>query len=98
HVTMMRPGNDPIGNLAIALNSRDAFGSEDRENRDLQIALTETTLRRGNLGLVEVVRQMNMPASENLLVIVDQFEELFRIGQDAKQEDGENDKAAFVKL
>ena len=97
HVALLRPGNDPIGNLARALNSRDAFGSE-AENRSLQIAITEATLRRGNLGLVEAVRQVNMPASENLLVIIDQFEELFRIAPGAQQEETENDKAAFVKL
>jgi WD40 repeat protein len=97
-VALLRPGNDPLGNLAAALNSPDAFGSEDEENRSLQIAITETTLRRGNLGLIEAVRQARMPASENLIVIADQFEELFRVGQGAKPEGAENDKAAFVKL
>ncbi|HKQ06771.1 MAG TPA: hypothetical protein VJ464_16675 [Blastocatellia bacterium] len=97
-VALMRPGNDPLGNLAAALNSLDAFGSEDEENRSLQIAITETTLRRGNLGLVEAVRQARMPESENLIVIADQFEELFRVAQGTKPESAENDKAAFVKL
>ncbi len=97
HVALLRPGNDPIGNLAQALNSRDAFGSE-AENRNLQVAITEATLRRGNLGLVEAVRQVNMPVSENLLVIIDQFEELFRVAPGAQPEEAENDKAAFVKL
>src|SRR5262245_24905716 len=76
-VSLMRPGNDPIGNLARALNQPEAFGSDDLENNSLQIAITETTLRRGGLGLVEVAQQ-NLPLNENLLVIVDQFEELFR--------------------
>jgi ABC-type glutathione transport system ATPase component len=97
-VALMRPGNDPIGNLARALNARDAFGSEDEENRSLQSAITEVTLRSGNFGLLEAARQASMPASENLLVISDQFEELFRIQHGAKNEDLENDKAAFVKL
>src|SRR5207253_2002358 len=66
-IALLRPGNDPIGNLAKALNSREAFGSEDQENRSLQIAITEATLRRRNLGLVEAVRQAGMPSSENLL-------------------------------
>src|SRR5262249_48774309 len=97
-VALMRPGNDPIGNLAKALCSRDAFGSEDEENRKLQIAVTEATLRRGNMGLGEGVRQTNMSATENLLVIADQFEELFRVEQGAKNEALENNKAAIVKL
>jgi len=101
-VALMRPGNDPIGNLARALNSPDAFGSDVEENRNLQIAITTATLRRGNLGLVEAVRQAGMPATENLVVIADQFEESFRVGHGAKgdesNEEEANDKAAFVKL
>ena len=98
HIALMRPGNNPIGNLASALNSHDAFGFADEENRNLQIAITEATLRRGNLGLIEAVRQANQPANENLLVIADQFEELFRVEQGAQNEELANDKAAFVKL
>src|SRR5262249_48682544 len=85
-VAVMRPGNDPIGNLAKAFCSRDAFGSDDEESQKFQIAITEATLRRGNLGMVEAVRQTNMLATENLLVIADQFEELFRIERGAKNE------------
>ena len=45
----------------------------------MQTAITETTLRRGRLGLVEAVRQnRHARSNENLLVVVDQFEELFR--------------------
>jgi WD40 repeat protein len=97
-VALMRPGNDPIGHLALALHSRDAFGPEDDENRSLQVAITEATLRRGNLGLVEAVRQMQMPKGENLLVLADQFEEIFRVDQGDDLRALENDKAAFVKL
>ncbi|HEX4951655.1 MAG TPA: hypothetical protein VFZ34_33665, partial [Blastocatellia bacterium] len=39
HIALLRPGNDPIGNLARALNSSDAFGSEDEDNRNLQIGI-----------------------------------------------------------
>ena len=38
------------------------------------------------LGLVDIVRQARLPAGTNLLVVVDQFEELFRyraLGADA---------------
>src|SRR6059058_29501 len=52
-VALFKPGNDPIGNLARALSSPEAFGSNDDANR----AIIETTLRRSALGLIEVVRQ-----------------------------------------
>jgi WD40 repeat protein len=97
-VAIMRPGADAIGNLARALNHTEVFGSEDPENNALQVAITEATLRRGGLGLVEAVRQANMPATENLLVVVDQFEEIFRVEQGRRDEGYENNKAAFIKL
>ena len=103
-IAIMRPGNDPVGKLAAAINSPDVLGSEDEENREIQIAITEATLRRGSLGLVEAVTQSGMPEHENLLVVVDQFEELFRFAREASRkakDEGEryqNDAAAFVKL
>jgi hypothetical protein len=62
-VALMRPGNDPLGALARALNTTDVFGSDDEENAALQTVITEATLRRGSLGLVESVKQNRMPQS-----------------------------------
>jgi ABC-type Fe3+/spermidine/putrescine transport system ATPase subunit len=100
-IALMRPGNDPIGNLARALNQRDVFGSGDPENEALQIAIAEATLRLGSRGLTETVRQNVMPSNENLLVVVDQFEELFRFAREARRANNynfDNESAAFVKL
>ena len=47
---------------------------------------------------MEAARLANLPPEEQLLVLVDQFEELFRVEQDANRHEAENDKAAFVKL
>jgi WD40 repeat protein len=97
-VAIMRPGSDPVGNLAQALNACDVFGSEIEENAAIQTAIAEATLRRGNLGLVDAVRQAAMPENENLLVLVDQFEEIFRFARVSEAETYHNDAAAFVKL
>jgi WD40 repeat protein len=97
-IAIMRPGNDPVGNLAQALNTPDVFGSEFAENAAIQTALTEATLRRGGLGLVDAVRQTLMPESENLLVVVDQFEEIFRFARVSQGKEYQNEAAAFVKL
>ncbi|HJZ66617.1 MAG TPA: hypothetical protein VKF81_00615, partial [Blastocatellia bacterium] len=99
-----RPGNDPIGSLALALNRPDVFGSDDHENTAIQIAVAKATLRRGSLGLVEAVRQTGMPEDQYLLVVVDQFEELFRFAREASRktkdesDSYQNEAAAFVKL
>ncbi|HEX6185160.1 MAG TPA: hypothetical protein VFZ44_14845 [Pyrinomonadaceae bacterium] len=97
-VCLMRPSNDPLGNLALALNATDVFGSDDEENRQIQTAVTEATLRRGSLGLVEAVRQNRMASNESLLVVVDQFEELFRFARVSGSEQYRYEAAAFVKL
>ncbi|MGH9847434.1 MAG: ATP-binding protein [Blastocatellia bacterium] len=97
-VALMRPSNNPIGNLARALSSPEVFGSDIKENAEIQAEVAEATLRRGNLGLVEAVRLALQTEDENLLVVVDQFEELFRFAREAGSTRYENDAAAFVKL
>ena len=67
-------------------------------SQSIHLSLTETTLRRGYLGLVEVARQARMAARESLLVVVDQFEELFRFKLSSQNPGATNEAAAFVKL
>ncbi|MBW4631676.1 MAG: WD40 repeat domain-containing protein [Iphinoe sp. HA4291-MV1] len=104
-VALMRPGNNPIGNLAQALNYPEVFGLDteidikiNTEDALIQTIITETVLRRGALGLVEVVQQARKPSHENLLIVVDQFEELFRFKQNSPRKDSGEEAAAFVKL
>ncbi|MEM7796725.1 MAG: CHASE2 domain-containing protein [Cyanobacteria bacterium P01_C01_bin.118] len=98
-VAILRPGNAPIGNLAMALNDPEVFGVEPTsDDAVIRTALTESTLRRGALGLVEVTQQARMESHENLLVVVDQFEEIFRFKQQAKSIEAEDEAAAFVKM
>ena len=95
-VAIMRPGENPIGNLAEALSNR-ILATSAIEESGIQRIVTETMLRRGRLGLVEVVQNANLPARTNLLVVVDQFEELFRF-QNTQKQNREDEAAAFVKL
>jgi WD40 repeat protein/energy-coupling factor transporter ATP-binding protein EcfA2 len=95
-VATLRPGNDPLGNLAAALASPEALG-EGRVSAELTQAFFETTLRASKLGLVECVLQARIPESDNVLVLVDQFEELFRFKQSGKEIRHE-EAAAFARL
>ncbi|HEX3184027.1 MAG TPA: hypothetical protein VHQ94_04485 [Pyrinomonadaceae bacterium] len=108
-IAILRPGSDPIGNLARALASPAVLGSrDDTEASNLQAVLAETTLRSSGLGLVELVSRARTKLDsrgqplfadyENLLVVVDQFEELFRFKQLIEQENSNEDAAAFVRL
>jgi tetratricopeptide (TPR) repeat protein len=95
-VATMRPGEDPIHHLAAALDSKQALGAEG-ELATTNLVLLEATLRRGTRGLVEAMRQARIPAEDNLLIVVDQFEELFRY-RVSRHETSKNEALAFVKL
>jgi len=99
-VALMHPCNNPIGALAATLNEPDVFRitAEDTADDISQTLITETNLRRNILGLVEVVRQGCIGKEENLLVIVDQFEKLFRFQEATRDTHSHHDSAAFVKL
>ncbi len=96
-VAVLRPGSDPIGHLAAALNHPDVFGSDGAGRAGMYRSLIEATLSRSSLGLIEAVRQSHLPAGENLLVVVDQFEELFRY-RSALHNRSFDEATAFVRL
>ena len=95
-IAILRPGEDPIGNLASALEATDVLGGSEHAD-GLQRALLETTLRASNLGLVECVRHARIAPRDNVLVLVDQFEELFRFKQSRRAE-SRDEAVAFAKL
>jgi hypothetical protein len=90
-IAEMRPGGNPMSRLADALQrSFPATGVPEMPSGPL----LEAALRRGPLGLVEQVQAAGLPAGTNLLLLVDQFEEIFRYRQK-----GDSDEAdAFVAL
>ncbi len=99
-VAIFRPGSDPIGNLAQKLGQPDVLGTPLEGGADLKrsVVMLEATLRQSGLGVIEAVRLARLPERENLLIIVDQFEELFRFADASGAERQEDDAAAFVKL
>ena len=96
-IAIFRPGEDPIGNLAAALDAPDVIGGPDSPT-DTSKAFLEVTLRRSQMGLVECIRQARIPAHENILIIADQFEELFRFKNSRQLRESHDDAIAFVKL
>jgi tetratricopeptide (TPR) repeat protein len=97
-VATFRPGEDPVGHLARALNEADVLGPEDAELTDTNRILLETTLRRGALGLTDAVRNARIPKSDNVLVVVDQFEELFRFQRSRLKPHSRGEAVALVNL
>ena len=96
-VALLRPGADPIGNLALALNDPAVLG-DDSTMDELSGALLGASLRRSGQGLVDALREARLPPDENVLIVVDQFEELFRFKQARAEAGGRDEAVAFVKL
>src|SRR5271167_181480 len=94
---IFRPGDDPLGNLAAALDRPDALGTEG-ELASTNRVILEATLRRSSLGIVQAVRQARIPPQDNILILVDQFEELFRFRRSGRGGDSRNEAVAFFKL
>jgi hypothetical protein len=96
-IIVFHPGDDPIGNLAAAMDTPDALGSEG-ELASTNRVLLEVTLLRSSLGIVQAVRQAQIPAEDNVLIVVDQFEELFRFRRSGRGGKSRDEAAAFFKL
>ncbi len=90
-----RPGQNPVKNLSLALV--DEF-STDGNSSDLQAEYINTTLSASSLGLVEILRRVPRENSENILLLVDQFEELFRFRKIKNTTEAFNEVIAYIKL
>jgi WD40 repeat protein len=94
-VGTMRPGDRPFWRLAQALLDPTVLGPawSDLEHPAAQL---HAMLQRGPLGLVEVLAESPLSGGRKLLLLVDQFEELFRYRREGE---GQRDEAnAFVSL
>jgi hypothetical protein len=86
-------GNNPIGNLAKQLAMRGVLHPADKMMDPNYPAVIEQMLSRGNLGIVEAFKQANI-SRENLMIVIDQFDDIFRYEKDGNQEEA----AKFVSL
>ena len=98
---LLRPGGRPIFRLAQALV--DVLWPSRSEDEALTLY---GELNLGGLGLVDMVRRARLAENERLLVVVDQFEEVFRFRQmpeaktlrDTTTDLSLDEATAFVKL
>jgi len=97
-VVVTRPGAGPIDNLAESLlkTSQD-YNYADAEDKKIKRTIVSTLLRSSSLGLVEAIQQSRRSEDVNYLVLVDQFEELFRF-KDSTDPNSVNETLAFVNL
>jgi tetratricopeptide (TPR) repeat protein len=109
-VAELRPGNHPFANLTDALLTDNALGSEYvghvtsyfTEPAETAAflsagshrAMLQAQLRRGPFSIHELLEYVPLPQHTRLLILVDQFEEIFRY----YQQGAEDEAAAFVSL
>lgn len=96
-IARMRPGDRPLGHLAQALGAPDVLGDSDEPPGEAAYAI-EAVLRRGPGGFAAAVTEAHLQGGPRLLVIVDQFEELFRFIERSGRPGARDEAQAFVKL
>jgi hypothetical protein len=89
-----RPGTDPFGNLAEALADNTDIFQDDQKDRESVLA----TLRNGKAGLCSIAGDIKSAGNRNLLIIVDQFEEIFRYSKLGAGGKRKEDIASFIEL
>jgi formylglycine-generating enzyme required for sulfatase activity len=84
----MRPGSAPLDNLAKCLAAQQVGAPTLQEVRE--------KVGRSSLGLTRAVRDTSLAEGESVLLVVDQFEELFRFANERKEKDGGAEARLFV--
>ncbi len=98
-IVVTRPGGGPIDNLAEALLIQDKeYSNLSDEDKLIRKTIISTVLRSSSLGLVEVIRQLKTNDYQNILILVDQFEELFRYRRLEAATSDLDESSAFVNL
>lgn len=90
-----RPGQNPVKNLADAIAAK--FG-DDEASAGLHTEYIYSTLGNSSLGLVNALKTIPRKTNENILLLVDQFEELFRFRQIKNTTEALNEVLAYINL
>lgn len=95
-IAFCRPGDDPIENLSKNLAKEGILYPENKMLDTGFPSVIKNFLQRGSLGLVEAYQKHKQGNSSNLMIVIDQFEEIFRYAKKSKEH---RDKAElFVSL
>jgi len=94
-VISMTPGTNPLGTLASSIAREVDLNKRNYESLRLSIA---DVLKSNQDGLNRIVNDLIIKNDENVLIVVDQFEEIFRYGKKASGLYAGNGAATFVNL
>jgi energy-coupling factor transporter ATP-binding protein EcfA2 len=100
--SLLRPQGAPLRHLAQAIatasSATDPQRVADKPNAyDIVVSRAAATLQRSSRGLLELLEEGRLPPRGRWLIIVDQFEELFRYPFTGDSGADYDEKALFVK-
>ena len=102
----MRPGDEPIAALAEALANWADEHDDSEEMPDIRRSRIRYLLGKSSFGLADAVAEIGVGADDRFVLIVDQFEELFRyshrridtVQDDRRDMSSRNEARQFVEL
>ncbi|MBR9997605.1 MAG: High-affnity carbon uptake protein Hat/HatR [Cyclobacteriaceae bacterium] len=100
-VISTRPGNSPLENLAESILRLDKnYDKLPEHEKHLELTLNNIILKSSSMGLVDVLKKYatGQKRSPNFLILIDQFEELFRFLKRENDIETANISASFVNL
>jgi|GEM_PF-7055133 hypothetical protein len=89
-IAVSRPENSPISNLAAALNNETVLGGHESV---YEIKYTRMNLDYSSRGILDSMKQSKR--QEKLLLVIDQFEEIFRFKDN---EENRDESLRFINL
>jgi len=96
NVVVSRPGGSPIENLAEALLQKALATPKNEEDHAIKHKVISALLKTGSQGLVDIAKHYKAITGENLLILIDQFEELYRFAE--QNSENKNEASQFINL
>jgi Tfp pilus assembly protein PilN/energy-coupling factor transporter ATP-binding protein EcfA2 len=93
-ITIMKPGKNPLYNLAEAMLHKLKLFTKATDVSSLLQKINE----EGVHAILNLVAHYRIEKNENFFLLVDQFEELFRLAMDQKDDVRKNEAIDFVNI
>lgn len=94
HIARMKPGDAPLHNLASTL----VGALTEKENPQQEAEFTEAIREQGMKAVIDKLKPFLLKNESNLLLLVDQFEEIFRFGLHSAKNKQSEDTSDFVAI
>lgn len=96
-IAVSRPGSNPIANLAYSL--AEAFTKDKSEDTiQTESYINQAVLNRSSSGVQNLVEQYGVVSDESVLILIDQFEEIFRYQYSSKDSNAIDRVDHFINL